>query len=112
MKQPAKITEAWVKDQIKKLLKEFGVYYFMPNMNGYGRAGVPDFVCCFKGLFIGIEAKAGSNGVSALQQLELSRIHNAQGIALVINETALDHLRAVLVKLNSLSKDSKISPVL
>lgn len=98
--------ESWVKEQVKKLLKEFNVYYFMPMGQMYGRSGIPDFVCCYNGLFMGIECKAGNGSPSALQALELSRIHKANGITLVINETNLDALRNVLMKLNSLAQHS------
>lgn len=30
----------------------------MPIQNGMGRVGIPDFVCCHHGRFMGIEAKA------------------------------------------------------
>lgn len=107
LKKKAKpVKESWVKEEIKKLLKEFKVYYFMPMGQMYGRSGIPDFICCFNGLFIGIEAKAGKNPVSDIQAMELSRIHRANGITLVINETNLDSLRTVLMKLNTLAQHS------
>jgi hypothetical protein len=49
--------EAKVKDKIKKFLKANAIYYAMPATGGYGVSGVPDFLCCVKGKFVGIEAK-------------------------------------------------------
>jgi hypothetical protein len=68
----------------------------MPIGTGYGNSGVPDFLICHKGRFIAVEAKAGSNKPTALQELHLARIRAAGGIALVINETNMDLLQKEL----------------
>jgi pantoate kinase len=88
--------EVKVKKQIRKLLDAAGAYYAMPIGTGYGNSGVPDFVICHKGRFIAVEAKAGSNKPTALQELHLARIRAAGGIALVINETNMDLLQKEL----------------
>jgi Holliday junction resolvase len=85
----AKTPEAKVKDKIKKILKAHGVYYVMPIGSGYGNAGVPDFVCCYKGFFMAIEAKASGNMATVLQAKNLEEIINARGVALVVNENNL-----------------------
>ena len=92
----ARTPEAAVKKQIRKLLDAAGAYYAMPIGTGYGNSGVPDFVICHKGRFIAVEAKAGSNKPTALQELHLARIRAAGGIALVINETNMDTLQKEL----------------
>lgn len=50
--------EGRVKDAVKKVLKELKIWYFMPVSMGMGVVGIPDFICCYKGKFIGIETKA------------------------------------------------------
>jgi len=50
--------EGRVKDAVKKVLKKHGIWYFMPMQNGFGVVGVPDFICCFHGIFLGVETKA------------------------------------------------------
>jgi len=85
--------EAKVKKNIRAILDAAGAYYAMPIGSGYGNAGVPDFLVCCNGRFIGIEAKAGSNKPTELQLHNLKRIAEAGGLALVINETNLDLLR-------------------
>jgi pantoate kinase len=92
----ASTPEAKTKKQIKKLLDEAGAYYVMPIGTGYGNSGVPDFLICHKGRFIGVEAKAGSNKPTALQESHLAKIRAAVGIALVINEDNMDTLRKEL----------------
>jgi Holliday junction resolvase len=88
--------EKKVKNQVVKLLKQHHAYYFFPATYGMGRSGVPDIVCCFKGTFIGIECKAGSNKPTELQKRELAAIQEAEGVALVINELNLNVLEKIL----------------
>lgn len=92
----ASTPEVLVKRKIRKLLDEAGAYYAMPIGTGYGNSGVPDFLICHKGRFIAVEAKAGNNKPTALQELHLSRIRAMGGIALVINETNLHLLKEAL----------------
>jgi pantoate kinase len=92
----AQTPEVKVKKQIRKIIDAAGAYYAMPIGSGYGNAGVPDFLVCHKGRFIGIEAKAGSNKPTALQESHLENIRSNGGIALVINETNLNQLIEVL----------------
>lgn len=77
--------EGEIKKQIKKVLDDEGVYYFMPSGNGYGRSGIPDFVGIIKGRFIGIEAKADNLMPTAIQTRELSRIQSAGGTGVYVN---------------------------
>jgi len=91
--------EAKVKAKIKAILKKHNAYYAMPIGTGYGNAGVPDFLVCFCGFFIAIEAKAGKGTTTALQEKNLKQIRECGGIALVINESNLTMLGEVLKSL-------------
>lgn len=88
--------EVKVKKMIKKMLDDAGAYYAMPIGTGYGNSGVPDFLICCGGRFIAVEAKAGDNKPTALQDSHLQKIRSRGGIALVINETNMHELREVL----------------
>ena len=92
--------EAKVKKRIKSILEELQCYFFMPPANGYGRAGIPDFVGCLNGMFFSIEAKAGKGKTTALQDRELERIRQAGGFALIVNEENLDGLKIILERWN------------
>lgn len=92
----AKTPEGAVKEAVRKLFDEYEVWYFMPATHGYGRSGVPDFIGCYQGRLIAVEAKAGNKQPTALQQREIRRIQEAGGYALVINEENLHELRALL----------------
>jgi Holliday junction resolvase len=84
--------EAKVKKKVKEILDQMGVYHFSPMQNGMGRAGIPDIIGCLEGQFLGIECKAGKGTTTALQERELTRIQNAGGYALVVNETNINQL--------------------
>lgn len=88
--------ESKIKNRVKKILDELGVYYFMPATGGYGRSGIPDIVGCYKGVFFAIECKAGRGTTTALQERELKRITNAGGIAWVVNEDNINEVATYL----------------
>mgnify|MGYP006291356847 CR=1 FL=1 len=88
--------EAKVKKKIKDILNKLGAYYVMPHGAGYGNAGAPDFIVCYKGRFIGIEAKAGDGKPTALQLYNLTQIRKSGGVSFVINEDNIDDLEKEL----------------
>jgi Holliday junction resolvase len=88
--------EKKVKNEVVKVLKSFGVYYFYPSTGGYGSSGVPDIVGCYRGKFFAIECKAKSGTTTALQDRELAKIHLAGGRPLVINEANVEGLETLL----------------
>lgn len=88
--------ESRVKNKIKDLLTKYNVYYAMPIGTMYGNSGVPDFLCCVKGHFLAIEAKAGKGKTTALQDKNLHLIEKAGGTTLVIREDTLDLLELKL----------------
>jgi len=82
--------ESKVKARVVARLKALGAYYFYPVTGGYGSSGVPDIVGCYKGLFFGIECKAGKNKPTMLQEKNLAHIAACGGVALVVNEETLE----------------------
>jgi Holliday junction resolvase len=75
--------ESRVKQAIKRWLDRHGVWHFSPAANGFGKAGVPDLICCYAGSFIAIEVKALGklSGVTELQKRRIEEIRKAGGIA-------------------------------
>lgn len=84
--------EGKVKKAVKKILDDFGAYYFFPVTGGFGRSGVPDIICCIDGKFVALECKAGKNTTTALQDREIDLIRKNKGLALVVNEDTVDTL--------------------
>ena len=92
----ASTAEVKIKKRIRKILEESKTYFAMPIGTGYGNSGVPDFLVCHNGRFIGIEAKAGDGKTTALQDMNLQKIRDAGGKALVVNEHNLSELQELL----------------
>ena len=88
-----------VKTRAKEILVEYGAYFFMPAMNGFGRAGIPDIIVCHKGRFLALECKFGYNKPTPHQALELQAVINHGGEAMVLNEHNVEELRDVLARL-------------
>jgi Holliday junction resolvase len=93
--------EKKVKNKVMKLLKEHGAYSFYASTGGYGKSGVPDIICCYKGHFLAIECKAGKNKPTALQVINLDAITASGGTAVVINETNIELLIDILQTLTT-----------
>ncbi len=72
--------ETKVKKQIKAYLDSIGAYYFMPVQTGYGTKTI-DFLCCIRGTFVGIEAKAPGEVPTKFQDLTITAMCKAGGIA-------------------------------
>ena len=89
--------EARVKKVVVQQLKEMGAYYFYPATGGYGKSGVPDIVGCYKGMFFGIECKAGKNTPTPLQEKSLREIRAAGGFDIVVNEDNMKHATSMLI---------------
>ena len=92
----AQTPEGKVKARLKKHLDAMGIYHFSPFQAGMGRAGVPDIIGCYRGLFVAFECKAGKNKPTALQEREMHAIRTAKGLAFVINEDNVDNLEELL----------------
>jgi Holliday junction resolvase len=88
--------EKKVKETVKKTLDSMGIWHFSPYQAGMGRAGIPDIVACYKGMFVAIECKAGKNTTTALQEREIDAIRKAKGLAFVINENNMNELEELL----------------
>lgn len=85
----AQTPEGRVKSAVKKWLRDRGVWFFMPVSNGMGQVGIPDIICCYKGLFVAIETKApGKRGnITENQRRVIMEIQLAKGYAWVVDGT-------------------------
>jgi hypothetical protein len=91
--------EGRVKFEIKKVLDDLGIWYFMPAANGFGKVGIPDFVCCWNGDFLAIEAKAPGrmDSLTCNQVRRIEEIRGAGGMVFVVDNAR--YLREVLTDL-------------
>jgi len=101
----ARTPEGRVKDAVVKILKTHSVFYFFPATFGMGSSGIPDIVACYKGVFIGIECKAGKNKPTALQLAKISAIIEAGGVAIVVNEENINKVTTMLHAISVIRSD-------
>jgi hypothetical protein len=80
----AQTPEGRVKDKIKRILKERHAYWYMPVSNGMGAPAL-DFIVCFRGYFLSIEAKAPGKRPTARQVQTMNKIKMADGHAIVVD---------------------------
>ena len=79
-----KTPESQLKEQVKKyLLNTPRLWFWMPVPNGFGIAGIPDFVGCWEGKFFAIETKAPKGKETSWQRLIREKIIAAGGLAVV-----------------------------
>ena len=91
--------EGQVKKAVKKWLTERGIWYYMPMQNGFGKVGIPDFLCCWNGHFFAIETKAPGrrNETTPNQDARIEEIRQAKGWAMVVDDVSqLDEFEITL----------------
>lgn len=62
---------AKLRSEITEYLKSIGAWWFCTNSQGYGRKGIPDVICCYRGRFVAIEVKVRPDKPNAWQKREL-----------------------------------------
>ena len=83
--------EGDVKKNVKEILQATPkCYWFMPSANGFGRAGIPDFVGWVDGHAFVIETKFGSNDCTQHQLIELNKATVAGAKTWLVRETTLE----------------------
>jgi hypothetical protein len=76
-----------VKDVLKKTEK---CYWFMPSANGFGRAGIPDFVGWVNGRAFAVETKFGRGECTPNQLREIEASTNAGAQVWIVRETSVE----------------------
>ena len=83
---------------IKIYLESLGsdVFFWKEHGGPYGTSGIPDIICCYKGRFLGLEAKLPGGKLTELQKRTLGKINAAGGIALRVE--SVDDVKAVIAQ--------------
>jgi hypothetical protein len=90
--------EQKIKRKVTAIFKQYNVWYFMPANNGFGKSGIPDYIACVNGMFLGIECKAdATKKPTALQIMQGNKIKEAKGVWLVVcDDETLHKLEATI----------------
>jgi len=73
--------ESKIQTEIINYLDTIGVYSV--KTIACNRKGVSDILACYKGVFVAIEVKNQKGVISPLQKIELQKVRNAGGYAIV-----------------------------
>ena len=98
--------------RIKKFLHSVGVYpagypkdrmtaplcgwYTKIWSGGFQKSGIPDLLACVNGIMVAIEIKGSRGTPSELQKLNISRINQANGIALFLYPEGFDDFKKIM----------------
>lgn len=85
-----------VKAEVKKLLKKYDWFYWMPSANGFGNAGIHDFCAIKNGVFLSVETKFGKRKVTPQQKGFGQSILAESGYAFVVRESTTHILEEFL----------------
>lgn len=92
--------KAWARQWYKDNLPDH--WRVSPRGGPFGKAGCPDDLLCWMGVFIAVEIKADNGELSALQLANLRLIQKAGGVAAVLR--GRDESRLIAVKQAVLDK--------
>lgn len=89
--------EGKVKRKIDEWLNQWmpGHWKVKPRGGPFGKAGCPDILICWMGIFIGIEVKSDTGEASAMQMMNLKMIQKAGGIAALVRGFDVPRLIAI-----------------
>jgi hypothetical protein len=90
---PEGSVKIWARKQYDVLFP--GHWRVSPRGGPFGKAGCPDDLMCWQGIFIAIEVKSLEGDLSALQKLALKEIQAAGGVAAVLRGKDLPRLLAI-----------------
>jgi penicillin-binding protein-related factor A (putative recombinase) len=89
--------EGKVKTKIVAIFKSYKPHLKYNHIPGsrFGKGGATDYVCCVRGRYLAVEAKAGT-AQTDLQMEEQKEIEAAGGIYLLIDESNLHVLKETI----------------
>lgn len=91
---------------IKKYLISLGgdIFFWKEHGGPYGTSGIPDIICCYKGRFLGLEAKLPGGKLTELQKRTLDKINVAGGIAHRVE--SVDDVKAIIAQADRERRDA------
>lgn len=83
-------------NRIKKFLEDEGCWFVKFFANAYTKSGIPDILCCCNGYFVGIEVKASNGKPSELQKMNVRKINECSGIAVILYPNQFDDFKRLV----------------
>ena len=91
---------------IKKYLISLGrdIFFWKEHGGPYSTSGIPDIICCYKGRFLGLEAKLPGGKLTELQTRALDTINAAGGIARRVQ--SVDEVKVIIAQADRERRDA------
>lgn len=89
-----KTPEGKLKEHMRRYLTERGAFWSNVTGGPGSKPGDPDMIACYRGLYIGLEAKTPTGTVSPLQEQRKAEIEAAGGLCFIIR--GMDDLKEAL----------------
>lgn len=86
--------EGTLKRDIRRFLTESGAFWSNVQGGPGSKPGDPDIVVCFRGRYIGLEAKSHNGRQTPIQRTRENEIRNAGGIYAIVR--TVDDVKVVL----------------
>ncbi len=80
--------EARISRRIRNMVKDRGGFAFKVWGNAQMMTGLPDLICCYRGIFVAFETKTATGSVSTRQSYVLRAIERAGGVVKVPRSVA------------------------
>lgn len=97
------VSEANFQKKIIKYLESIDAYVFKHNASAISKAGVPDIICCYKGLFIGVEVKKDNKSKpTELQKYNLNKINKCGGVGIVLRPNKFELFKELIKELEKI----------
>lgn len=94
------MTEKQFENKVKSFLDEQGCWYLKTWSNGIQREGIPDLLICCNGYFLGVELKAANGKPSKLQEWNIDKIRESNGLAIILYPKQFDDFKDMVNSLN------------
>ena len=76
--------ETPLQERIQKYIRSIGGYIIKTHGDMISEPGIPDLICCYRGIFIALEVKIDDNTPSRHQGIHCRNIWKSGGIAVVV----------------------------
>lgn len=107
------LDEKKLQKQVVEFLRKANIFFYHPRETKKGTDGIPDLICCIKGLFLAIELKSPQykNPASKLRKEQIKvkeKIESSGGIYIVSNdfEEIVEKVNLIIKKADKLCQQS------
>ena len=90
-------SEGRIKADIRRFLTESGAFWSNVQGGPGSKPGDPDIVVCYKGRYIGLEAKTDTGRQSPIQKVREDEIRDAGGVYAIVR--SVDDVREILERI-------------